>query len=610
MMPTYGYGGLGPTYRAGTGSVYTGSTLGTSTLGSTLGTTTLARPAVGYSGLSTYGTTYGATPAISPIRTAMPSVASVGQPLSYVQPAAYGAPMGFGYGSTYGSTYGRTYGSTFGAMPYSTGVTYRTVGASAGKPKIGLLNPQKYMAKYLKEIEKKYDITYLTDIDDGTKGPGSIIDSSEEAIQRILGQVHQAGLPAVVGLAQKDSWQHSILNRSLGHTSISSLAYLIAMNKYMQRVLEEEAKPVKGTFFFAPVTPEVETDEQIAAKIPPNEWPIMLKNTSLSLGRGVFRVKNKEKLFAILAEYRANVELQEAIKATNDGITERFSQEDMDQLGDIEIPPFLLEHCVNLDDGWVEYCYEGCINEQGKLTHYGFTEELYDTEHAGIGYVTPPMNFRAENIPELQAYLEGYMAGLIERGYLKQFFNVEIWGLNKPDGAIDFCFCEINPRCAHAYHIPYSIAYGTSLWSDNFNLVLYNQTPTNTPWNKWRAKQYKVSMQTLINVMGSEGKKVSEVLDYTFVDYIEKANKVDLVRHVKQRDHVLNKDDAEAGAGCTLLQIFKACNSHAEAAAYEMALRDLCYLIKQDSVQPAWWIEKGKAGMDACKQKLTAGMPK
>ena len=50
---------------------------------------------------------------------------------------------------------------------------------------------------------------------------------------------------------------------------------------------------------------QVETDEQIAAKIPPNEWPIMLKNTSLSLGRGVFRVKNKEKLFAILAESRA-----------------------------------------------------------------------------------------------------------------------------------------------------------------------------------------------------------------------------------------------------------------------------------------------------------------
>ena len=161
--------------------------------------------------------------------------------------------------------------------------------------------------------------------------------------------------------SQKDSWQHSILNRELGHTSISSLAYLIAMNKYMQRVLEEEAKPVKGTFFFAPVTPETETNEEIAAKVPANEWPIMLKNTSLSLGKGVFRVKNKEKLFEILDEYRASKELQAAIKATNDGITDWFSEKDTQRLkamGEF-VPPFLFEHCVNLDDGWVEYCYEG-----------------------------------------------------------------------------------------------------------------------------------------------------------------------------------------------------------------------------------------------------------
>ena len=44
---------------------------------------------------------------------------------------------------------------------------------------------------------------------------------------------------------------------------------------------------------------------------------------------------------------------------------------------------------------------------------------------------------------------------------------------------------------------------------------------------------------------------------------------------------------------------------------YEVAVRDLCYLIKQDSVQPSWWLEKSKAGNpDACKQKLLAGMPK
>ena len=146
-----------------------------------------------------------------------------------------------------------------------------------------------------------------------------------------------------------------------------------------------------------PVTPETETNEEIAAKVPANEWPIMLKNTSLSLGKGVFRVKTKEKLFEILDEYRASTELQAAIKATNDGITAWFSDEDQknlqERLGGF-VPPFLFEHCVNLDDGWVEYCYEGCINEQGKLTHYGFTEELYDSEHAGIAYVTPPMTYK------------------------------------------------------------------------------------------------------------------------------------------------------------------------------------------------------------------------
>merc|ERR1712159_165431 len=112
-------------------------------------------------------------------------------------------------------------------------------------------------------------------------GPGSIIDSSRGSIDRVLAQCKAESLPCVVGLSQKDSWQHSILNRELGHTSISSLAYLIAMNKYMQRVLEEEAKPVKGTFFFAAADPITESNGLIAAKIPDDEWPIMLKNTSL-----------------------------------------------------------------------------------------------------------------------------------------------------------------------------------------------------------------------------------------------------------------------------------------------------------------------------------------
>merc|ERR1719399_2363945 len=215
------------------------------------------------------------------------------------------------------------------------------------------------------------------------------------------------------------------------------------------------------------------------------------------------------------------------------------------------------------------------------------------------------MTYKEDKIMELETYLKGYMAGLVKLGYLKQFFNVEIWGLNKADGGIDFCFCEINPRCAHAYHIPYQIAYKTNLWSDNFNLVLYNQAPTNTPWLKWRSKEYSVSCQILINVMGSAGKKVSEILDYTLVDDWDKTGKVELVRHTKQRDYVLTADDAASGAGCTLLQIFVKCTSHNEAAAYECAIRDLVYLIKQDAVQPDFWLAlAAKGDIPGCKTKV------
>ena len=243
-------------------------------------------------------------------------------------------------------------------------------------------------------------------------------------------------------------------------------------------------------------------------KVPANEWPCMLKNTSLSLGRGVFRIKTAEDMKRILGEYRQNATLQAGIKATNDSILQYFTPKDSEYLAkppiNGNVPPFLFEHCVDLSLGWIEYCYEGCITEEGKLTHYAFTEELYNKNAAGLAYVTPPPSFpqTPKMFDKLEAYVAGYMKGLIERGYLRQFFNIEIWGYVKGDD-IEFCFCEINPRCAHAYHIPYQIAYKTNLWGDNFNLVLNNEPPTVSPWSKWRSGDFEVSVQVLINIKGA-----------------------------------------------------------------------------------------------------------
>ena len=70
--------------------------------------------------------------------------------------------------------------------------------------------------------------------------------------------------------------------------NILRIAFLYCMNKYLMRKLES------NPLWFDWVDPRKETDDQIIAKI--KEWPFMLKNTSLSLGRGIFRIKSPDQL--------------------------------------------------------------------------------------------------------------------------------------------------------------------------------------------------------------------------------------------------------------------------------------------------------------------------
>ena len=64
-------------------------------------------------------------------------------------------------------------------------------------------------------------------------------------------------------------------------------------------------------FWFDFVDPGKESEEQIVAKI--KEWPFMLKNTSLSLGRGIFKTDSPEQLLKILREYKDAKEIQAEI---------------------------------------------------------------------------------------------------------------------------------------------------------------------------------------------------------------------------------------------------------------------------------------------------------
>jgi hypothetical protein len=96
--------------------------------------------------------------------------------------------------------------------------------------------------------------------------------------------------------------------------TITAKAFLVAMNKYLQRTIEV------NPFWYVDIDPEVNTNEELVAKVPKNEWPFMLKNTSLSLGKGVFRCKVPADMLEILNMFRADANLQKEIKYKNDAI--------------------------------------------------------------------------------------------------------------------------------------------------------------------------------------------------------------------------------------------------------------------------------------------------
>jgi len=476
-------------------------------------------------------------------------------------------------------------------------VRFEMVPAPAGKnsrPKIGILTPQAYMAAELSKLAAEYDIVPVVP-DEG--------DWNEGTIQFWAKRLQEQGVSIVVGFAQRDAWHHALINRALGNVSISNLAFLVAMNKFMQRAISPNAE-----FWFCPIDPEIEeSNEPLIDKIPDAEWPFMLKNTSLSLGRGVFKCKTPERMAEILDMYRADKSLREMVKETNGSITSRMTDEEWAECHKIvEVPPpFIAEHMVDLAAGWVEYCYEGCVDEDGNIVHYALTEECYFEDGTGLSYVTPPLSYDRNLIREAEQFIEGYMSEHSRLGYRKQFFNIEFWCLNpkSPGEKPKFVLCEINPRCAHTYHYGYMFAYGTNLWRDNFELVLNNKLPEQTPWKAWAEGRGVFTTEMLVTIMNQtddEGNVLvdvtnmaaKEIIDFDSVAKLIESGELSHVRYVKEADYILNEADANSASGTTLMQVWYTTETPALAAAKEMDLRKKIYKVEQpSSVYPKFWTE-------------------
>ncbi len=425
----------------------------------------------------------------------------------------------------------------------------------------GIINPQPYMESALDALGD--DLT-VHRIEARTWQPAEIAAIADDCRER--------GIRAVGGFAQKDAFHHILINEHLGNPVPSRIAFFYCMNKYLMRTLEH------NPFFFAPVDPIADSDDEILARIPDDEWPFMLKNTSLSLGRGIFKITDADKLRHVLAAYREDWELQNLIASQAASYLDGVDPESIPDVA----PPFVAEHYVDINE-CIEYCYEGYITADGRIVHYALTEEIYFSDHQALGYITPPVSITREMADRIEAWVEGYMARLVELGYRNQFFNLEFWIM--PDGDINLT--EINPRAAHSYHYNYLYSFGNRLYADNLRLAAGDVPGEDTPWQKWRAGEH--SRYTLIVLItGQETGRVHEILDYDFVQRLEEAEGI-LIRHTKEPDEEIREGDLTA-AGVMLLQLWITGETLPEVIRREREIRSRIYRNPQEDVDyPPYW---------------------
>ena len=413
------------------------------------------------------------------------------------------------------------------------------------KPTVAILGPQPYMALALEELRKEFDLHIINP------------ESWEEAeLDRLEAECRSHGIEAVGGFAQKDAFHHVLINERLGNVVPSRLSFLYCMNKYLMRTLE--AKP----FWFCAVSPMEESDREIIDKIA--EWPFFLKNTSLSLGRGIFKIDNPEQLVEVLAAYRQDFELQELIRYQNDAIMTGIPA---DQLPAV-IPPFIAEHMVDSNSA-VEYCYEGCITPEGEIVHYALTEEVYFRNHNALGYVTPPLGLKSDNTDQFEAWVNDYMGRLAALGYRNQFFNLEMWMIEG-----ELFLTEINPRAAHTYHYNYAFSYGRSLYKDNLLLAKDGEAPKVTPWQRWKSDAFQGLYTLIVLITAKQTGRVGDILDYEYIRSLE-AEGI-LIRHVVEEQDVLKKSDMSV-AGAHMLQIWLTAPTPREIVEKEIELRQKIY---------------------------------
>ena len=284
-------------------------------------------------------------------------------------------------------------------------------------------------------------------------------------------------------------------------------------------------------------------------------------------------------MISVLDEYRADTKLQDEIALNYEYFKKGIPEAELPPI----IPPFIAEHYMDINKS-IEYCYEGYIDSEGKITHYALTEEVYFSNHQALGYITPTISVDKASIKGIEDWMDDYMGRLADLGYKNQFFNVEFWITD--DGKISLV--EINPRAAHSYHYNYDLSFGNSLYNDNFKLAAGMPVKDKTPWIKWKNDEFE-KYTLIVLITGKETGRVGDIVDHDYINKMFDERQIDVVRYTKNEDDILTESDMTS-AGVMLVQLWIS-GTQKEVIGKEIEIRKNIYKHPEKNIDdyPSHW---------------------
>jgi len=285
------------------------------------------------------------------------------------------------------------------------------------KVPVGIFPMPTFLNKYLDACKDQYEVHVIT--------PDPTFATAERDILKWVGYCKKHGIKHISSFDHEYMIWQAILNELIADesTSPSLKSMTFAMNKYHTRQLDDPS--------FWSVAVDGQNPKAAIAEVA-GRYPCMVKASCLNLCRGVFTVRSDEEF---LKTVDGTSEQAQEAERFRDAI-KRFLPQDGPMF-----PSFMAEMRLDLlDPRLKQYSVECLCTSSGEFRTHAVREELYFGTFQKLGYMCPPQSLSKASLAKLVQFTDYIGGQLVERGFVNQFFNMEVWHM--PSG--DFRIVEVN----------------------------------------------------------------------------------------------------------------------------------------------------------------------